>query len=128
MRTYFVSFILNSFFHLKSLNLDYRLCILKAHSHSLNEWRFNLSFSWVSTLFLNNWSVNSHIVRYDTNPAAIQKQHWHSREAQIEPPLFECESAFRIYRRYSLYIYNLVKLLWKFKSELVFFCAIFKPN
>jgi hypothetical protein len=30
------------------------------------------------------------------NPPAIQKQHWYSREAQIEPPLIECEWAFRI--------------------------------
>jgi hypothetical protein len=61
------------------------------------EWRFNLSFPWVSMLFLNSWRVSSHIVRYDTYPPAIQKQHWHSREAQIEPePLFECEWAIRI--------------------------------
>jgi hypothetical protein len=45
---------------------------------------------------LNSWWMSSHIVRYDTNPPAIQKQHRHSREAQIEPPLFECECAFRI--------------------------------
>ena len=33
-----------------------------------------------------------------THPPAIQKQHWHSREVQIEHPLFECERewAFRI--------------------------------
>jgi hypothetical protein len=42
-------------------------------------------------LFLNSWRVSSHIVRYDTNPPAIQKQQWHIREAQIEPSLFECE-------------------------------------
>jgi hypothetical protein len=60
------------------------------------EWRFNLSFPWVSMLFLNSWRVSSHTVRYDTNAPAIQKQHWHSREAQIEPPLFEREWAFRI--------------------------------
>jgi hypothetical protein len=67
-------------------------------SLTLNEWRFNLSFSWVSMLFLNSWRVimSSHRVRYDTSPPAIQKQHWHSREAQIEPPLIECEWAFRI--------------------------------
>ena len=27
----------------------------------------------------------------DTGPLAIQKQQWDSREAQIEPPLIECE-------------------------------------
>jgi hypothetical protein len=65
---------------------------------TLNEWRFNLSFSWVSMLFLNSCRVSSHIVRYDTNPTAIQKQNWHWRKAQIEPPLIdcECEWAFRI--------------------------------
>ena len=40
--------------------------------------------------------VSSHIVRYDTDPPAIQKQHWHSREAQVEPPLIEYECAFRV--------------------------------
>jgi hypothetical protein len=65
---------------------------------TLNEWGFNLNFSWVSMLFLNSWRVSRHIVRYDSNPPAIQKQHWHSREAQIEPPHIECqcEWAFRI--------------------------------
>jgi hypothetical protein len=68
---------------------------------TLNEWRFNLSFSWMSMLFLNSCRVSSHIVRYDTNPPAIQKQQWHWREVQIEPPLIECgcEWAFRIYGR-----------------------------
>jgi hypothetical protein len=47
-------------------------------------------------LFLNSWRVSSHIVRNDTSPPAIQKQHWHSREALIELPLIECEWAFRI--------------------------------
>ena len=42
-------------------------------------------------LFLNSWRVSSHIVRYGINPPAIQKQHWHSKEYQIEPPLFESE-------------------------------------
>jgi hypothetical protein len=63
---------------------------------TLNEWRFNLSFPWVSMQFLNSWRVSSHIVSYDTSPPAIQKQQWHSREAHIELPLFECEWAFRI--------------------------------
>ena len=44
--------------------------------------------------------MSSHIVRYDTYPPAIQKQHWHSREAQIEPPLFEC--MWEVYN-FSLY-------------------------
>ena len=49
-------------------------------------------------LFLNSLRVSSRIVRHDTNYPAIQKQHLHSREAQIEPPLFERERelAFRI--------------------------------
>jgi hypothetical protein len=42
-------------------------------------------------LFLNSWRVSSHIGRYDTSPPAIQKQQWHSREAQIELPLIECD-------------------------------------
>jgi hypothetical protein len=61
-----------------------------------NECKFNLSFSWGSTLFLNSWrcSVISYYVT--AHPPAIQKHHWHAREAQIEPPLIECEWAFRI--------------------------------
>jgi hypothetical protein len=63
------------------------------HSHS-NEWKVNLSFSRVSLLFLNSWRAS--IIHYyvTTHPLAIQKQHWHSKEAQIEPPLIECEWAF----------------------------------
>jgi hypothetical protein len=92
-------------------------------SLTLNEWRFNLSFSSVSMLFLNSWRVSSHIVRYDTNPPAIQKQHWHSREARIEPPLIECEWAFRI-RAFmagfsvtsAMYLVSYWKKLWRRNS------------
>jgi hypothetical protein len=65
-------------------------------SRTLNEWRFNLSFSWVLMLFLNSWRASVIPYYVTTHPPAIQKQHWHSREAQIEPPLIECEWAFRI--------------------------------
>jgi hypothetical protein len=53
-------------------------------------------------LFLNTWRVSA-VPYYATThrPAAIQKQHWHSREAQIEPPLIECEWAFRIWAKVS---------------------------
>jgi hypothetical protein len=71
-------------------------CILKAYSLTLNVWRFNLSFSWVSILFLNIWRVSVVPYYVITHPPAIQKQHWHSREAQIEPPLSKCEWAFSI--------------------------------
>jgi hypothetical protein len=56
-----------------------------------------------SMLFLNSWRVSSYTVSYDTNPPAIQKEHWHSREAQIEPPLIECECECELleYRRLS---------------------------
>jgi hypothetical protein len=33
---------------------------------------------------------------YPPSSYSIQKQYWHSREAQIELPLIECEWAFRI--------------------------------
>jgi hypothetical protein len=36
-------------------------------SLTLNEWKLPLSVK-------NNWRVSSHIIRYDTNPPAIQKQ------------------------------------------------------
>ena len=68
--------------------------ILKAHPHSLHSqshsmrggsiWAFlecHCCF-WIA----GGWVYS---VRYDTNPPAIQKEHWHSREAQIEPPLIE---------------------------------------
>ena len=65
---------------------------------TLNEWRFNWSFSRVSFLFLNSWRVSAVSYYVITHLPAIQKQHWHSREAPIEPPLIECECewAFRI--------------------------------
>jgi hypothetical protein len=69
------------------------LLLLRPYSKSsltLKEWRFNPSFLECQCCF---WITGGwYIVRYDT--IAIQKQHWHSREAQIEPPL--CEWAFRI--------------------------------
>jgi hypothetical protein len=67
-------------------------------SLTLTEWRFDLSFSWVLMLFLNSWKASVIPYSVTTHPAAIQKQHWHSRRAQIEPPLIECECewAFRI--------------------------------
>jgi hypothetical protein len=68
---------------------DIRLYSKSSLTLSEIEWRFNLSFPWVSMLFLNRWRVSSHIVRYGTNPPAIQKVWVSSREAQIEPPLIE---------------------------------------
>jgi hypothetical protein len=67
-------------------------------SLTLNEWRFNVSFSRVSLLFLNSWRVSVVPYYVTTHPLDSQKQHSHSREAQIEPPLieFECKWAFRI--------------------------------
>jgi hypothetical protein len=47
---------------------------------TLKEWRFNLSFSRVSMLFLNSWRVSLVPCDATTQPPAIQKQHWHSRE------------------------------------------------
>ena len=65
-------------------------------SLTLNEWKFNLSFSRVSLLFLSSWRASVIPYYVTTHPPAIQKQHRLSREAQIEPPLIECEWAFRI--------------------------------
>jgi hypothetical protein len=61
----------------------------------------------------------SHIVRYDTNPPAIQKQHWNSIEAQIEPPLIECEWAFRI-RAYVSLNCNRAKIYVKSKLSVLY--------
>jgi hypothetical protein len=47
-------------------------------------------------LFLNSWRVSVIPYSVTTHPSAIQKQHCHSREAQIEPSLNKCEWAFRI--------------------------------
>jgi hypothetical protein len=60
-------------------------------------------------LFLNSWMVSSHTVSCKTtNPPAIQKQHWHSSEAQNEPPLIECECewAFGIQAKVFVCIYE----------------------
>jgi hypothetical protein len=59
-------------------------------SFTLKEWRFNLSFPWVSVLFLNRWRISLVPYYVVTHPPAIQKQHWRLSEAQIEPPLFVC--------------------------------------
>ena len=65
-------------------------------SLTLNEWKLNLSFSRLSLLFSSSWRASVIPYYVTTHPPAIQKQHWHSREAQIELPLIECEWAFRI--------------------------------
>jgi hypothetical protein len=78
----------------------YSTRILKAHSHSKSGGSIWASRSWVSVLFLNSWRVSVVPYYVTTHLPAIQKQHWHSGEAQIEaqiePPLFECEWTFRI--------------------------------
>ena len=44
-------------------------------SLTLNEWKFNLSFSRVSLLFLNSWRASAIPYYVTTHPPAIQKQH-----------------------------------------------------
>jgi hypothetical protein len=71
-------------------NMD-RLQDIRPYSKStliLNEWRFYLSFSWVSMLFLNSWRV-SVVPYWIYSPSSYSN--WHSRKAQIEPPLIECD-------------------------------------
>jgi hypothetical protein len=77
-------------------------------------------------LFLNSWRVSSRIVRYDISPPAIQKQHWHSREAQIELPLMECEWAFRI-RAYVSKCLPIAFSWFKFWWELVRVLLVWYP-
>jgi hypothetical protein len=69
-------------------------CILKTHSHSKSGGSIWASLECQCCFWIAAWRMSSHIVRYDTNPPAIQKLQCHSREAQIKPPLFEC--GFRI--------------------------------
>jgi hypothetical protein len=49
-------------------------------SLTLNEWRFNLSFSWVSMLFLNSWRVSSHLVGVITLALQLFKNSIDTRE------------------------------------------------
>jgi hypothetical protein len=77
-------------------------------SLTLNEW----DSIWASLecqcyFWIAGWWVVT-LVRYDINPPAIQKQQWHSREAQIELPLIECECAFRIRAK----IFTTVTSIW----------------
>jgi hypothetical protein len=67
--------LLSSFQPSYSILIDYRPYSKSSLTLTLNEWRFNLSFSWVLMLFSNSWRVSSHRVRYETSPPAIQKQH-----------------------------------------------------
>jgi hypothetical protein len=82
--------------------------ILKAHSYSMSGGSIWASLECQCCFWIAGWY--SHIESYDTNPSAIQKQQWQSREAQIEPPLFECEWAFRIQTLVS-YTFNTMWLL-----------------
>jgi hypothetical protein len=57
-----------------------------------------------------------------TNTPAIQKQQWHSREAQIEPPLIECECewALRIRAVRSLQQYQRSSIKYKVEMSKAF--------
>jgi hypothetical protein len=57
----------------RGLEIRFYARILKAHT--LNEWKFNLSFSRVSLLFFNSWRVSVVPYYVTTHPPAIQKQH-----------------------------------------------------
>ena len=96
----------------KSSYMKTYVCILKAHSHSI-EWRFNLIFPSRSLPFLSSCRASSHILRYDTNPPAIREKQWHSRKAQIEPVFFECKWVFMI--RASV-LTNSQYSLWEYKG------------
>jgi hypothetical protein len=58
-----------------------------AHSRSHSKSELSGGSIWVhlernlESQVLNSWRVSSHIVRYDTDPPAVQKLQWHSREA-----------------------------------------------
>jgi hypothetical protein len=54
-------------------------------------------------LFLNSWMVSVVPYYVTTHPLAIQKQQWHSREAQIEPTLEYELSELLEYRRKAQY-------------------------
>jgi hypothetical protein len=70
-------------------SIDYSL-IRQKLTHTRTQW---VEAQSELPLSVNSWKVSSHIVKYDTNPPAIQK---HSQEAQIELPFIEWEWAFRI--------------------------------
>jgi hypothetical protein len=55
-------------------------CILAKSSLilTLNERRFDLSFSWVPLLFWQSWGVSIEPKYVTTHPPPIQKQQWHS--------------------------------------------------
>jgi hypothetical protein len=94
-----------SYIRRSTLNICEYLSLVRSHLRpyskswltlTLNEWRFNQSFSWLSVLFLNTWRVSVLPYSVTTHSPAIQKQHWQSRKAQIETRPIECEWAFRI--------------------------------
>jgi hypothetical protein len=79
----------------------FNACILKAHSHSKSGGSIWASVECQCCFWIARGLVSLPSC-VTTDPLAIQKQHWHSREARIEPTLFECrepplcEWAFRI--------------------------------
>jgi hypothetical protein len=68
--------------------------ILKAHSHSVSGGSIWACLECQCYFWTAGGLVSPRTQWLLTFP--ISKQHWHSREAQIEPPLIECEWAFRI--------------------------------
>ena len=95
-------------------------CILRAHSCTLNEWRFNL-IPCRSLPFLSSCRASSHILRYDNYPSAIQKTQWHSRKAQVEPALNTGMSIFSLgvnRRKPTLYIRTLTCFFSQWQTKL----------
>jgi hypothetical protein len=76
-------------------------CILKAHSYSHSKigGLICASLGCQYCIWINSWRVSSHIVRYATLTLQLFKSSTDTQakcEDQIEPPIFECEWAFRI--------------------------------
>ena len=61
------------------------LHLFKNSINTQEKLRLNIHSSSVSV---------SKLLEYERNSPVLQKQQWHSREAQIEPPFIECELAF----------------------------------
>jgi hypothetical protein len=77
---------------------------------TLNEWRFNLSFSWVSMQFLNSWRVSAcRTLLCDYSPSSYSKTALtHKRSSLLNPHSLSVSVLLEYGRMWGLFLWNLL--------------------
>jgi hypothetical protein len=98
---YFVTTGLLAFFYCLHIGeQDYCPFSKSSLTHTHTQWvevQSELLSSVILLFWIAGWLVSYQLYYVTTHaPSSYRKYHWHLREAQIEPPLIECEWDFRV--------------------------------